>query len=305
MDRLRRMAVFARVVEARSISAAARELGMSPSAVSQQLRALERELAVVLLHRSTRRLTLSEAGQVFYEGCAAMTLAARQAEIRLAELRDELVGELRVAAPAGLAARHLAALATLLKAHPRLRLRLFADDERIDLIESRIDLAIRVAHPQRMLDSSLVARPLADLQEVLIAAPGYLAQRGTPADAEALARHEWLLLTPLGEPQFLDLTGPQEQVVRIRLDGRVAGNSAEALGARRTRHLPHDHEPRTGGRSCRRPPAAAVAGLAAARPDRLRDDAAPRCPAGQGVARDRSLAGIAAGRLSRPGPGND
>ena len=223
------MAVFARVVEARSISAAARELGMSPSAVSQQLRALERELAVVLLHRSTRRLTLSEAGQVFYEGCAAMTLAARQAEIRLAELRDELVGELRVAAPAGLAARHLAALATLLKAHPRLRLRLFADDERIDLIESRIDLAIRVAHPQRMLDSSLVARPLADLQEVLIAAPGYLAQRGTPADAEALARHEWLLLTPLGEPQFLDLTGPQEQVVRIRLDGRVAGNSAEAL----------------------------------------------------------------------------
>ena len=229
MDRLRRMAVFARVVEARSISAAARELGMSPSAVSQQLRALERELAVVLLHRSTRRLTLSEAGQVFYEGCAAMTLAARQAEIRLAELRDELVGELRVAAPAGLAARHLAALATLLKAHPRLRLRLFADDERIDLIESRIDLAIRVAHPQRMLDSSLVARPLADLQEVLIAAPGYLAQRGTPADAEALARHEWLLLTPLGEPQFLDLTGPQEQVVRIRLDGRVAGNSAEAL----------------------------------------------------------------------------
>lgn len=229
MDRLRRMAVFARVVEARSISAAARELGMSPSAVSQQLRALERELAVVLLHRSTRRLTLSEAGQVFYEGCAAMTLAARQAEIRLAELRDELVGELRVAAPAGLAARHLAALATLLEAHPRLRLRLFADDERIDLIESRIDLAIRVAHPQRMLDSSLVARPLADLQEVLIAAPGYLAQRGTPADAEALARHEWLLLTPLGEPQFLDLTGPQEQVVRIRLDGRVAGNSAEAL----------------------------------------------------------------------------
>lgn len=231
MDRLRRMAVFARVVEARSISAAARELGMSPSAVSQQLRALERELAVVLLHRSTRRLTLSEAGQVFYEGCAAMTLAARQAEIRLAELRDELVGELRVAAPAGLAARHLAALATLLKAHPRLRLRLrlFADDERIDLIESRIDLAIRVAHPQRMLDSSLVARPLADLQEVLIAAPDYLAQRGTPGDAEALTQHQWLLLTPLGEPQFLDLTGPQGQSVRVRLDGRVIGNSAEAL----------------------------------------------------------------------------
>lgn len=223
------MAVFARVVEARSISAAARELGMSPSAVSQQLRALERELGVVLLHRSTRQLTLSEAGQVFYEGCAAMTHAARQAQTRLAELRDELVGELRVAAPAGLASRHLAALSTLLKAHPRLSLRLFADDERIDLIQERIDLAIRVAHPQRMLDSSLVARPLAELEEVLIAAPAYLAQHGTPADAGALTRHEWLLLTPLGEPQFLDLRGPQGQALRIRLDGRVIGNSAEAL----------------------------------------------------------------------------
>lgn len=229
MDRLRRMAVFARVIEARSISAAARELGMSPSAVSQQLRALERQLGVVLLHRSTRRLTPTEAGQVFYEGCAAMTHAARQAETRLAELRDELVGELRVAAPAGFAARLLGGLAELLKAHPRLGLRLFADDERRDLIESRIDLAIRVTHPSRMADSTLIARPLAELEEVLCASPAYLASRGIPAHADALTQHEWLLLTPLGEPQFLGLSGPGGEQRRIRLEGRVAGNSAEAL----------------------------------------------------------------------------
>lgn len=229
MDRLRRMAMFARVVEAGSISAAARELGMSPSAVSQQLRVLEQELGVVLLHRSTRRLTPTEAGQVFYEGCAAMTQAARQAETQLAALRDELVGELRVAVPAGFATTLVAGLAPLLKAHPRLGLRLFADDERHDLIASRIDLAIRVAHPARMADSSLIARPLAEFEEVLCASPDYLARCGMPTDADALTRHEWLLLTPLGEPQFLSLIGPEGQTRRIRLDGRVAGNSADAL----------------------------------------------------------------------------
>jgi len=227
MDKLKRMAVFARVVEAGAMSAAARELGMTPSAVSQQIRQLEEETGVVLLHRSTRRLGLTEAGAVFFQGCQAMVQAAQQAEQGLAELRDEPVGELRIAVPLGFAGEHLsAALAPLLLAHGQLALRLFADDARVDLIEMRIDLAIRIG---RLADSSLVARPLATWPEVLCAAPAYLAGAGMPQQPADLLRHDWLMLSVLEEPQWLELHGPQGELERLRLEGRVASNNANSL----------------------------------------------------------------------------
>lgn len=227
MDRLKRMAIFARVVEARSMNAAARELGMTASAVSQQVRRLEEEIGVVLLHRSTRRLTLTEAGSLFYEDCAAMVAAARRAEQRLAELRDAPVGELRIAVPIGFAALHLPpALGPLLAAHPQLGLRVIAGDERIDLIESRIDLAIRIG---QLADSSLVARHLAQWEEVFCAAPAYLERAGTPTTPDDLANHQCLLLAPLGEPQVAELTGPHGEKARVRLTGRIVSNSNQTL----------------------------------------------------------------------------
>lgn len=226
MDKLKAMATFARVVELGSMSAAAREMGMSTSAVSQTIRALEAQTGVALLHRSTRRLTLSAAGSGFYEGCAEMLAAAQRAEQRLAEQRDAPLGELRIAAPVSFAGAHLGiALAPLLRTNPQLSLRIFAADERIDLIEARIDLAIRVG---RLADSSLVARPLAQWNELLCAAPGWLAQVGLPREPEDLAQLDWLLLTPLGEPQVLDLRrGTAQRQVRIL--GRNASNSQQAL----------------------------------------------------------------------------
>lgn len=227
MDKLRRMAVFAKVVECGAMSAAARELGMTASAVSQQIRQLEEETGVVLLHRSTRKLTLTEAGAAFYEGCAAMMAAAQRAEQSLAELRDAPMGELRVAAPVDFAGTHLApALAPLLTAHPNLSLRLFADDARVDLIEMRIDLAVRVG---RLADSSLVARPLATWAEVLCAAPAYLARCGMPTVPSDLVQHSWLTLTVLEEPQWVDLIGPAGEQERLRVEGRIASNNANSL----------------------------------------------------------------------------
>jgi DNA-binding transcriptional LysR family regulator len=223
---LKAMAIFARVVECGSMSAAARELGMTASAVSQQIRALEQETGVALLHRSTRRLSLTAAGATFHEGCAEMLAAARRAEQRLAEQRDAPVGELRVSAPLSFSGQYLApALAPLLRASPQLVLRIFAADERIDLIEARIDLAIRVGRPT---DSSLVARPLAQWQEILCAAPAYLRHAGAPNEPEDLSRHTWLNLTPLGEPQTVELYRGKD-VRRIRLLGRVASNSQASL----------------------------------------------------------------------------
>src|SRR5437764_13036708 len=136
MDALRRMAVFAAVVEHRSMSAAARALAMSASAVSQQVRQLERDSGVTLLHRSTRKLTLTVAGERFYDECAAMVSAARRAQQQLVQSREDPVGELRLSAPVGFA-RHVApALGRLLAAHPALTLKLLIDDARIDLIEA-------------------------------------------------------------------------------------------------------------------------------------------------------------------------
>lgn len=227
MDKLRRMALFARVVETGAMSAAARELGMSPSAVSQQIRQLEGETGVVLLHRSTRKLTLSEAGAAFYEGCAAMVKAAQSAEQRLAELRDAAVGELRIAAPVGFAGTHLAAaLGPLLQNNPGLRLRLFIEDRRIDLIEERIDLAIRIG---TLADSSLVARELASWEMVLCAAPSYLARAGMPQTPEALLAHDWLVLTVLETPHQLELAGPHGENFRARVEARVASTNSRSL----------------------------------------------------------------------------
>jgi DNA-binding transcriptional LysR family regulator len=191
MDDLKPLAVFAEVVDAGSMSAAARRLGMSPSAVSQTIRALEQHGGVTLLHRSTRKLALTEAGERYYPHCQRMLEAARAAAQSLQLARDAPTGELRVSAPVGFA-NHLApALAPLLAEAPQLRLRLLVDDAMIDLIDARIDVAIRVG---RLADSSWVARRLCDFDTILCASPDYLARAGTPATPQQLPAHQWLAL---------------------------------------------------------------------------------------------------------------
>ena len=187
-DQLKRMAVFAEVVAAGSLSAAARHLDMTPSAVSQHLRQLEAALGLALLHRSTRKLTLTEAGARYIEGCTAMVAAARAADQALVRHRDEPEGELRIAAPMGLGGLLAQALAPL-RSHPRLTLRLLLDDTVIDLIEERVDIALRVG---TLPDSSLVARKLGQMDAQLCAAPSYLAERGWPQAPQDLATHDWL-----------------------------------------------------------------------------------------------------------------
>jgi DNA-binding transcriptional LysR family regulator len=189
MDDLKPLAVFAEVVDAGSMSAAARRLGMSPSAVSQTIRALEQHGGVTLLHRSTRKLALTEAGERYYPHCQRMLEAARAAAQSLQLARDAPTGELRVAAPVGFAVHVGPALAPLLAEAPQLRLRLLVDDAMIDLIDARIDVAIRVG---RLADSSWVARRLCDFDMILCAAPDYLARMGVPATPQQLPGHQWL-----------------------------------------------------------------------------------------------------------------
>ena len=227
-DKLRRMALFAEIVDSGSISAAARRLGSTPSAVSQQLRLLERSLGLVLLHRSTRRLTLTEAGERYHPACAAMVAQARSADQALERLRDEPEGELRLAAPIGFGDLLASALEPL-RRHPRLHLHLLLDDTPIDLIAERVDLALRVG---RFTDSALVARRLGELQRVLCAAPRYLAERGWPRDPGELAGHDWLGLPPRsGAATALAFQGPQGARAEVRVEPRVLASQVTVLEA--------------------------------------------------------------------------
>lgn len=222
MEQLKRMAIFATVVDRGSMVAAAEVLGMTASAVSQQIRKLEDSTQVSLLHRTTRKLTLTEAGATFYQSCAQVLALAQQAEQRLAELRDAPVGELRIAAPVGLPGKLLSvALAPLLSAHPGLSLRLFFHDEKIDLVEQRIDLAIRVG---RQEDSSLVARHVVDWPMLLCVAPAYLARCGWIATPQQLLGLDWIGLNT-DRAQYLQLRGPSASEERLRLESRIACNN--------------------------------------------------------------------------------
>ena len=229
LDQLKRMAVFAEVVAAGSLTAAARRLGMTPSAVSQHLRQLEQALGLALLHRSTRRLTLTEAGERYHAGCAAMVAAARAAEQALVRLRDEPEGELRLAAPVGFGSLLASALAPL-RGYPKLTLRLLLDDMLIDLIEARVDIALRVGE---LADSSLVARKLGSMPRQLCAAPAYLAERGWPAAPQDLLRHDWLASKPNSShsADMLELLGPTGERETLRLEGRVQASQVTALHA--------------------------------------------------------------------------
>lgn len=220
------MALFAEIVEAGSISAAARRVGSTPSALSQQLRLLEQALGLSLLHRSTRKLALTEAGERYYPCCAAMVARAREAQAALASLRDEPEGELRVAAPIGFG-RWLAGAFEPLRQHARLRLHLMLDDTPIDLLEARVDIALRAG---QLADSSLIARQLGSLPRQLCAAPAYLDRRGWPAHPYDLGDHDWLGLPPRqGSSEVLDMQGPAGERVSLRLTPRVLANQVTAL----------------------------------------------------------------------------
>lgn len=220
MDDLQAMAVFAAVVRHGSMSAAARALGTTPSAVSQRVRALEALHRVRLLLRSTRKLALTEAGAQLLVHAQTLLAAAEGGRAALASSRDTLAGELRVSAPVGFA-RHIApALAPLLSAHPALRLHLAVDDAMIDLIDHRIDLALRGG---ALTDSTWVARRLCAFEWTICAAPAYLARAGVPASPAALAEHAWLSVREGELP--LSLLGPEGQEASLHVSPRITSNN--------------------------------------------------------------------------------
>jgi len=185
------VAVFLRVVELGSFTAAAESLEVSKAAVSKYVSRLEAALGTRLLQRTTRRLALTEAGAAYYGRAAAALGDLAAANEELAALSGEPRGHLRVSAPGYLGALHLAPLlGGFLKAHPKITLDLDLSNRLVDLVQERFDVAVRISSHA---DSSLVARTIAPCPTVVCATPEYLARHGAPRTPADLAAHECLI----------------------------------------------------------------------------------------------------------------
>lgn len=194
-DRLNGMRVFAQVVEAKSFSAAADKLGMSKSLASRHVSALERSLSVKLLNRTTRRLSLTEGGAVFYEHCARIVQEAELAEQRLALVQSEPAGLVKVTAVPAFAIRHvLPALSDFYRKYPKIEVKLFCSNRAVELSDEGFDLGIRVSFAPA---PHLVARKLAVNRSVLCAAPAYLERHGMPRRMDDLRKHQCVLFPAL------------------------------------------------------------------------------------------------------------
>ena len=183
-------ALFVAIVEAGSLSAAGRRLRISPAMVSKRLARLEARLGSVLVHRTTRRLVLSDVGQGFYEDVRRILEATRAAEARVAGRIGHPGGALRITAPTSFGRLHIAPYLTgFLDRFPRIELSLDLDDGFVDLLDERIDVAIRIAAEP---SGSLTAHRLAENHRILCAAPAYLAEHGMPVTVDDLAGHRLL-----------------------------------------------------------------------------------------------------------------
>lgn len=215
--------LFAQVAEAGSLSAAGRRLGLSPAMVSKRLARLEARLGTRLVHRTTRRLSLTQAGQVFHDDVVAILEAVRLAEARVSGREHVESGALRVSAPTSFGRLYIAPhLKAFLERHPRIEVQLDLSDAFVDLIGERIDLAIRIAPT---ITGGLVGDHLAASPRVLCAAPSYLAARPAPESIEDLRDHH--LLAAEGQMPWR-LEGPEGEV-GVEGQSRVRTNSSEVV----------------------------------------------------------------------------
>lgn len=216
MDRLLAMNVFRKVVELRSFSSAAGQLGMSNASVSKHLVALENHLGTQLLMRTTRRMSLTEQGRSYYEQCSRILDEIDDAEAGAGEYRAAPRGLLKVRAPLSLGAAHLGKIvSTFLGRYPEVSVDVTLNDRFTDPVEEGYDVALRIA--SALPDSSLVARPIARMKRILCAAPGYLQRSGEPAIPADLKRHNCIVYTRGDTPDEWRFDGPDgKRVARVR-----------------------------------------------------------------------------------------
>lgn len=214
-------AVFVRVVQAGSFSAAARQLGLPTSTVSTRVARLERRLGVTLLQRTTRRLHLTEAGSLYFEHASTGLGYLMEAEAALDEARQQPQGILKMTAPADLGDALLGHLLAETQArYPALSLELWLTERYVDLVAEGVDVAIRMGE---LRDSSLIAKSLGTIQWALFASPAYLQQAAPINSPVELAQHPCVQFTPMGRHHWELQRGTNE--IRVPLPGQVFVNN--------------------------------------------------------------------------------
>ena len=228
MDRFGDMLAFARVVEAKTFTAAADRLGWSKSVVSRRIADLEDRLGVRLLNRSTRRLSLTEPGRSYYERCTSILNQIEETEAAVSSLNLEPRGQLRVNAPLSFTLRHLSCqLAEFLRRYPDVSIDLVLNDRMVDLIDEGYDVAVRIGVLQ---DSALIARRLAPLRRIFCASPAYLRTQGTPATPDDLSGQDVHLYSNSPQPDLVRMRRKDDGTFApVRLSGRLRANNGDVL----------------------------------------------------------------------------
>jgi DNA-binding transcriptional LysR family regulator len=228
METFSAIPVFVAVVEKGSFSKAAESLGTSKSAVSKRISLLENTLGVKLLHRTTRKLSLTEAGEQYFHHAVKALAAASEGIDSVTQLQGKPKGTLKISTPMSFGRLHLAPLVTdFLTHYPDIKLNMIMDDKKVDLVGSGFDVAIRAGE---MKDSTLIARPLASCRSIVCASPDYLKKYGIPNSPEELINHNCIRF-------IYDYNGNDwvfhhdKKIQKIKVDGNYQVNNSEALQA--------------------------------------------------------------------------
>lgn len=227
MDRLTEMEAFVQVVDHGGFTDAARKMGLSKSAISKHVSALEARLAVRLLNRTTRRVSPTEVGLAYYDRARAVLSEASEADSMVTAMQSTPKGSLRVSAPVTFGVSQVAgAVATFLNYYPEVDINMVLDDRFVELIAEGFDVAIRIG---TLADSSLKARKLAAARSLIAASPAYLEAHGTPRSIDDLTEHRLLHYSQLSTGNFWRLRGPSGEERQVRVGGRLTVNNGEAL----------------------------------------------------------------------------
>lgn len=227
-DRFEDLRTFVAVVQSRSFAAAARRLGVVKSAVSRRVQELEERLGAHLINRSTRTLSLTDSGRIFFEKATAVLVSLEEAEGLASHGATEPVGSLRILAPSSFGRLHLVPMVCgFLEQHHRLSVELSLSDEIVDLVSEGFDMAVRIGELQ---DSDLSARSLGAIRRVACASPAYIARWGAPKQPRELSIHRGISYTNVDEKKFWRFVDPRTgEQQSVSVNSRLRVNTGDAL----------------------------------------------------------------------------
>lgn len=220
------MVTFVHVVDSGSFTHAAQITGHSTSYISKEMSKLEERLGVRLMHRTTRTLSLTPEGELYYESCKQLVESAQEIENALGGKQSEPQGHLRISCPVSFGVVELSPmLAKFMSQYPKVTFEVDLSDRRVDLVAEGIDIAVRAVH--KAADSSLISRRIKTAQAVTVAAPSYLRKYGTPKHPSELNQHKAITYSYQKNPKLWEYNSNDGEMIKVEVDSVFAANSPE------------------------------------------------------------------------------